>query len=1049
MALLKQMNTGVTAGVAVWLAVQAGGGVGAAPLAPAAPPAAVRFNRDIRPILSENCLPCHGPDAHHRKAKLRLDVREVALARKAFVPGQPDQSELIRRIFTADADDHMPPAESHRTLTRAQKELLRQWIAQGAVYEPHWAYAPLRRPAAPVTRDPGWVRNPIDAFVLQELAARGIHPSPPADQRTLLRRLSLDLTGLPPTVAETEAFLRDRSPRAYERQVDRLLASPHYGERMAVAWLDVARFADTVGYHGDQNVNDFPYRDYVIDSFNQNKPFDQFTIEQLAGDLLPHPTVAQEVATGFNRLNMVTREGGAQPAEYLAKYAADRVRTVATTWLGSTMACCECHDHKFDPFTTKDFYSMEAFFADIKQWGVYSDYDYTPNPDLKGWSNDHPFPPELVVDSPYLHRRLARLEGELARLCQTNVAALRTQPAARAAFARWQQTSRAWLARWRTGWMVPVPAVRLTPKGTNTTPSTTYTVRPDSSILFAGKPGDKIDVWLAVPAGQWAALRLELMPDPSHNGSIVRGEEDKTSVALTARLENPEGGRGTPLRFYDADADHKEDHYANGAAVVGVRNQWTTAIAYRRSPQTAVWLLDPPLSVSQTATLVVSLGGTAVGRARLSLAPFAPADARQAEDGGALAKALATPAWRRSRRAQALVAAAYLRSTASSPAAFARYKALENEILECRDGRSPTVVTVAWKPRVTRVLPRGNWQDQSGEVVEPATPAFLPALPNPAGHRLTRLDLARWLVAPENPLTARATVNRLWGEFFGQGLSGVVNDLGTQGDWPTHPELLDWLAADFRDDGWNVKHLVKLMVMSSTYQQDSRPRPDLAELDPDNRLLARQEPRRLEAEFVRDNALDLAGLLNPDLGGPSIFPYQPAGYYANLQFPDRHYQADRDDRQYRRGVYIHWQRTFLQPMLANFDAPSREECTALRTVSNTPQQALTLLNDPTFVEAARVFAARLLEAQTKSDAARLNLAFEEALARPIRANEEVSLAKFLAAQRAHYEAEGAEARKVLKVGLAPAPTNLDARELAAWTSVARVILNLNETITRY
>ena len=374
----------------------------------------LEFNRDIRPILSENCYACHGPDKNSRKGKFRLDQREAALEKGAFKPGNPDDSELVRRINATNLDDLMPPPDSNKHLTQAQKDKLKRWIAEGAEYQPHWAYIKPVRPEIPATNNAKWVRNPIDAFVLHDLEAQKMKPAKEAEKNILLRRLSLDLIGLPPTPQELDAFLKDKSPNAYERQVDRLLKSPHYGERMAVPWLDLARFADTVGYHGDQNMNDFPYRDYVINAYNRNKPFDQFTIEQLAGDLLPQPTTEQLVASGFNRLNMVTREGGAQPGEYLAKYGADRVRTVATTWLGSTMGCCECHDHKFDPFSTKDFYSMKAFFADVRQWGVYVDYGYTPNPDLKGFGNDHPFPPEIFVDSPYLQRRLDRVERRIA-----------------------------------------------------------------------------------------------------------------------------------------------------------------------------------------------------------------------------------------------------------------------------------------------------------------------------------------------------------------------------------------------------------------------------------------------------------------------------------------------------------------------------------------------------------------------------------------------------------------------------------------------------------
>src|SRR6266478_6736708 len=419
----------------------------------------VLFNRDIRPILSENCYACHGPDKNQRKAKLRLDVREVALEREVIVPGKPEESKLVEHIFATDPDEIMPPPKSQKKLTAAQKELLKNWVAAGAEYEPHWAYIKLERPEPPATKMSEWVRNPIDAFILHGLEAKNIQPSPEADKRTLLRRVSLDLIALPPTPAELQAFLADTSPSAYERAVDRLLSSPHFGERMAVPWLDVVRYADTVGYHGDQNQNIFPYRDYVINAFNRDEPFDQFTIEQLAGDLLEEPSMEARVATGFNRLNMMTREGGAQAKEYLAKSAADRVRTVSMAWLGSTMGCAECHDHKYDPFTSKDFYQMEAFFADIRQWGVYMDYDYTPNPDLKGWSNDHPFPPEIEVESAYLRRRLAKLQALADARCMKAASTLETDPQQPKRFEQWRKASLAFLKRCPDGWATPSPEV--------------------------------------------------------------------------------------------------------------------------------------------------------------------------------------------------------------------------------------------------------------------------------------------------------------------------------------------------------------------------------------------------------------------------------------------------------------------------------------------------------------------------------------------------------------------------------------------------------------
>jgi hypothetical protein len=1008
----------------------------------------LQFNRDIRPILSENCFVCHGPDKGNRKAKLRLDIRDVALERKAIVPGKPEESELVSRIYNTNEDDVMPPLKSNKKLKPAQKKLLQQWIAEGAEYQPHWAYLAPVRSETPKVKDEKWVSNSIDAFVLSKLERQKIKPSPEADRRTLLRRLSFDLIGLPPTPEEVNAFLADKSPNAYERQVDRLLASPHFGERMAVPWLDVVRFTDTVGYHGDQNQNIFPYRDYVINAFNRNKRFDQFTIEQLAGDLLPNPTTEQRVATGFNRLNMMTREGGAQPKEYLAKYQADRVRTVSGAWLGSTMGCCECHDHKFDPFSAKDFYQMEAFFADMKQWGVYTDYGYTPNPDLKGWDNDHPFPPEIEVDSPYLKGRIAKLHAQAGEVERTAAARLKSDAKEGESFEVWRKASLAFLKEQPTGWATPTPDVVFKMKDTNVAPATNFTVQADATVTFNDKAKEGIKFTLPLPGAWLSAIRLEIAPQAD---LPAKGNKKKmrqaSAIALSASLKSKGDSKETKLVFYHAEADHKEERYSSTHTIIGVTDRWQ--ISPEDDLQTAVWLLKKPLKVQDGDTLTVSIGNPALASARVSVTPFSAEDPLEAGLGEPLQVALAKSSSSRSRAERELVNEVYLLSTAWDDDSFPKVQKLFAEVRECRHGRGLTMVTESRAPMTTRILPRGNWQDESGEIVEPAPPHFLPQPKATGTNRLTRLDLARWLVSRDNPLTARTVVNRYWKEFFGRGLSSVVDDLGAQGEPPSHPELLDWLAVEFTDSGWDVKHMVKLMVLSSTYRQTANQRPELKDIDPNNRLLAAQNPRRLEAEFVRDNALSIAGLLNEDIGGPSAFPYQPPGYYVNLQFPDREYYPDKNERQYRRGVYSHWQRTFLQPMLANFDAPAREECTASRVVSNTPQQALTLLNDPTFVECARVFAEKLLAAKPESDEQRLNLAFQQALARPAKAKEKSSLLDFLKEQRDHELKDTDEPAKLIKVGFAPAPKTADANELAAWTQVCRVILNLHETITRY
>ncbi len=1033
-------------------------------------PSKIEFNRDIRPVLSDNCFACHGPNHTARQAGLRFDEREVAVQMGAIVPGHPEKSLLVARIQAVGATQ-MPPVTSHKTLTAAQKATLIKWIAQGATYEVFWAYQPLRRPAVPhIASTPKFtVRGPIDAYILQKLKAKGISPSYEADKRTLIRRVSLDLIGLPPTPAEVSAFLADTSPGAYDKLVDRLIASPHYGERMAIPWLDEVRYADTVGFHGDQNMNAWAYRDYVINSFNKNKPFDKFTIEQLAGDLLPNPTPEQLTATCFNRLNMVTREGGAQPKEYLAKYVADRVRTVSMTFLGSTFACAECHDHKYDPISTKDFYSLGAFFADMKQWGVSADYGYTPNPDLKGYNNDSPFPPEIKVDSPYLIDRISRQRARIADIAAHAVAGQNNDSLAQ--LGSWIKGSQGFLAKHPDGWELPPPTVSSSMKQAKPKPKTASATSPeapgpafqmqsDGSVLLTDSAAGNLTLDLHPESPRLASLKLELLPTAANGNTVFGKGRDSADVTLSVNIVHADGSK-QPVAFRYAGANFSEPEYANGFEIIGVQRGWKPSKAHSAEVHVSTWLPDKPYALHAGDTLDVTLPDISAGCVRVSISPFVPerpdaptlpqslsADlaALQTQLSGVRTASLNTP----SLPAAGPGLTQYLEGTAWNSEAFAQVKAIEADIFGCREGKTPVMVTEAIKtPLQMRVLPRGNWFDDSGEVVEPAIPHFLPQSGVPTGRRLTRLDLARWMVSPENPLTARTYVNRLWKQFFGNGISGLVEDLGAQGENPTHPELLDWLASEFRDSGWNIKHMVRLMVTSSTYRQESKLRPELKELDPGNRLLESQNPRRLEAELVRDNALSIAGMLNQDIGGPPCFPYQPAGYYVNIQFPDRHWISDTDDREYRRGIYIHWQRTFMHPMLANFDAPSREDCTANRVVSNTPQQALTLLNDPEFTEPARVLATKLVATVHGSDAARLDALFQRALARSPRENEKRSLLDFLASMRSAYKARPEDAAKLLAIGNTPPPTAPDKVELAAWTSVCRVVLNLHETITRY
>ncbi|MEY4242866.1 MAG: hypothetical protein RLZZ245_451 [Verrucomicrobiota bacterium] len=1022
-------------------------------------PERITFNKHIRPIFSDTCFSCHGFDANTREADLRLDTPEGAYAKlqdseeRAIVPGKPDESAILKRMHSTDPDDVMPPPDFHKDLTDVQKSLVRSWIEQGAEYEEHWAFTPIEKPAIPkLAENSAEVANPIDAFILARLETEKTKPSPLADKATLLRRLSLDLTGLPPATADLEAYLKDSRPDAYERQVDRLLESPHYGERMAVPWLDIVRFSDTVGYHGDQNVRTFPYRDYVIRSLNDNKPFDQFTVEQLAGDLLPDATDEQLIATGFLRLNLMTREGGAQPKEYLAKSMGDRVRAVGAAWLGLTTGCAECHDHKFDPVTAKDFYSLGAFFADVRQWGVYADYAYTPNPELRGVNNDWPFPPEIHAKNAALEQRIAELQR-----AAVDVLAPAKSPSTDAAVSAWSAQAASFITANPSAWQALAAATVQTAK------KTAHELGEDHSITFTGPQTKDEIVTIDFPLPEIAvrAIRLEALPSPKNGGKVGRQPNGKFAVTPTFALHA--GERHEPLKIAWSQADKRSPHqYRNGDSASLLEAEWRSAPALWEEPQDAashpqqaLYHLEIPQAAAAGRVLRVTLASADIGRVRLSVTPFGDAVPGQASAvRKELADALLTPQADRSSAHQQEISAAWMQATLADSSLPAAYRALRNSIIDCRAGYAHSVVAQSVpedKILTVNLLPRGSWMTP-GEEVQPAVPEFLPheSLKN-NGKRLSRLDLAKWLVNAENPLTARHFSNRLWKQFFGKGLSNVLDDLGNQGEWPSHPELLDWLAIEFRESGWDIKHMVRLMVTSRTYRQQSAARKDIAEMDPANRLLAEQSARRLDAEFIRDNALAVSGLLNQRIiGGPSEKPYQPEGYYVNLNFPERKYNASTGGNQYRRGLYMHWQRTFMHPMLAGFDAPSREECTADRFQSNSPQQALTLLNDPSFVEAARGFALRLeREMPDAGDAEKIQHALLLAVSRKPKAGEVEGLLEFLTQQRKHYQTKPADAAAFLKTGLSDPGSGHDPAELAAWAQLCRVILNLHETITRY
>lgn len=1031
-------------------------------------PDVISFNAHIRPLMSNTCFVCHGPAGEENPSELRLDSFEVATSQvpseagMAIVPGKPQDSLVIERISATDPDERMPPPDFRHQLSDRDQAIFQRWIEQGAHYQQHWAYSNLERPAIPkIKSSSSQLANPIDAFILAKLDSVGLDTSPEAGKAMLLRRLSLDLIGLPPTPAELAAFLDDHRPDAYARQVDRLLASPHYGERMASPWLDIVRFADTVGFHGDQNQRIFSYRDYVINAFNKNKPFDEFTREQLAGDLLSGPdgkgpTAEQLTATGFTRLNMMTREGGAQSAEYLAKYSADRVRALGTAWLGATLGCCECHDHKYDPFSAKDFYSLGAFFNDLRQWGVYTTYGYTKNPDLAGFNNESPFPPELLSQSQSLNERIRYLQ----RAYDKQIAAeLPKQLHQSDAFRGWVATIREFLSSYPDGWVSGSIHSATVEKGTD------LEKQSDHSLLFNGKarPGEVTTVELQFPSRtSFDSVRLEVLPDESNGGHIGRGKNGSFQVEVELLVRRRDESTPTAVQVAWAQPDHEvPPRYKSGHHPVHLGKIWKSLPAAWQvpsngamQPHNAIFHLSEPLELSEDDRLVVRLKSADIGRVRFLATPLAEAIPGRPAVDQRLAEALSLPESQWRAEDIEAVSAAYYRATTPPDQVSKTGKKFRRAIVDCRAGYSHTLIAQPLpKEQVAtaRVLPRGNWQDTSGEVVLPNVPHFLPQPAKPGGRRLTRLDLANWLTSTENPLTARHFVNRLWKQFFGAGISNKLDDLGNQGEWPSHPLLLDWLANEFRDSGWDIKHTVKLIVTSHTYRQRSAYRTDLTEIDPYNRLLSQQSARRLDAESIRDNALSVSGLLASDLiGGPSVFPYQPAGYYSNIQFPNRKYKNSTDDRQYRRGVYMHWQRTFLHPMLASFDAPARDECTADRVISNSPQQALTLLNDPTFVEASGAMANKLLLEMPSADfPALLDQAFLRALCRPANKQEHESLRNLYLSQQEYYDQHPTEAAAFQSTGSLSNLSDIPNARLAAFAQVCRVLLNLHETITRY
>ena len=992
--------------------------------ATAAAHAEVKFNRDIRPIMSDTCFHCHGPDAKSRKANLRLDIREDALkpaksGAVPIVPGKPDKSEIIARIFTKDADDLMPPADAHKTLTAAQKETFRRWVAQGAKYETHWAFTPTSRAPLPVVKQKTWPRNCVDHFILARLEVEKLKPSPEAERTTLIRRVTLDLTGLPPTPAEMDAFLADRSPDAYEKVVERLLTSPRFGERMAVDWLDAARYADSNGYQVDRDRELWPWRDWVIRAFNDNKPFDQFTIEQLAGDLLPNATLEQKIATGFHRNHMLNEEGGIIAEEFLAEYTADRVETTATVWLGQAFNCTRCHDHKFDPFTQRDFYALKAFFHNVPERGVgiYS------NPIRVN------APPFVKLPAPEIEAKIAALNVKVKSV-NDQLTALAGKSSA--GVEEWAQRAAATAVNWE-------PAELVTATGGDQPPQIDAAARA-VEISPQETRANTIKLTLRPPATRITALQLECAttaPSSNFQWSDLKVFRAASKGVRRQAVKLRAVAAGDSLTATEAakviDGDRRT------RAVLSVKPERATL---------AVFELEVPF-ISGGETLEIDLGVENAGGPSRWRVLVTDAEAELL----APAKVLAIAGKEAAKR----TAAEKKQLDAFRLAQQPEHRKLSDELaalkkqVDAAEGEIPTTLVMEEmkETRPTFVLMRGAY-DKPAEQVSAATPAVLPPLG--AGEPLNRLGLARWLVSPQNPLTARVTVNRLWQQVFGTGLVRTAEDFGSQGELPSHPELLDWLATDFIRSGWDVKQFMKLLVTSATYRQSSRLTPALRERDPDNRLLARGPRFRLMGEFVRDQALAVSGLLVEKIGGPAVKPYHPPGLYeqvvAQRDNPKATYQQGSGDDLHRRSLYTYWKRSVPHPAMMLFDVPFREVCSLRRTRSNTPLQALNLMNDPTYVEAARFLAQRMMRNGGDTVDAQLTHGFRLLLARAPKPAEIALLRASFERARADFAKDGEAAKSLLAVGDQAADGKLNPAELSAYTLVASTLLNLDEVITK-
>lgn len=999
----------------------------------------VRFSRDVLPILSDRCFHCHGPDASHREAELRLDVEEDALADRdgnpVIVSGDPDASELLARIITDDPDLRMPPVDSGRKeLTAREIAILTQWIREGAVWGKHWSFE------KPVRLDlPGGKGHPVDAFVRRRLAEAGMTPSPEASRHTLLRRVSFDLTGLPPTPEEIAAFMADKSPNAFEKVVDRLLESPHYGERMAMWWLDAARYSDTDGYQGDANRTNWAWRDWVVDSFNQNKPFNEFTIEQFAGDLLPDATPQQILATCFHRNHMTNGEGGRDPEESRIDYVRDRANTTGTVWLGLTLGCCQCHSHKFDPVSQKDYYQLTAFFNSIDEDG-------------KAGRGAKPY---LKYRSPYAQRAVKEMEAFIAEVRPQEAAG---KTAAGERFGKWLGDTIRNLPHDYRAWRPLTPVAVTSAEGTD------FRVDPDGIVQAIGDHPRQDDyrVTFAAPAAvkRVTGWKLDVLTHSSHTDcKLSRGKKGEfvlTNVKLLVRKKGAPQVRDIEMRGAVADYERSAKGRAYGKVRDTLdddpRNGWTTETGDAGKPHQAVFELREPLTVASDEELVFvllhrsTLGDANIGRFRISVTDEAGETVRSLKTSALQEVAAAQPdsaeavpdALRKRLLSQ------FLLDDAEYQTVLERLNEANRQLSELKraSGELGVMVLAERKePRDSHVLVRGVW-DAKGEKVQPG---MLPAVLGWSKENAqSRLDLAEWIVSGDNPLTARVVVNHLWQIMFGAGLVRTPDDFGLQGERPTHPDLLDWLAVELVAHNWDIRHILKLIATSQTYRQSSVISPELQEADPENRLLARAPRFRLAAWMIRDAALKSSGLLNPATGGPPVNPWQPDGVWREIFMGRFTYRPSLGPAQYRRTLYAFWRRSSAPTFL--FDSAQRRVCEVGQRRTNTPLHALTLLNDASMLEASRALA-DLVMLSSGTTELRLNLLAARVLGRDLDGVELSALDERRKRALGYFKEHSDDAVSFSTVGQIDAPAEAIAPDTAAWMTVASLLLNLDEAIS--